>query len=49
MTWRINAESAVLPRQHYQRTGIPSRVTVMPTTWGKSVAVVLGLAEATKP
>ena len=32
LTWRINAESEVLPGQHHTRTGIPVRVTAIPTT-----------------
>src|SRR3954471_12229115 len=35
LTWRISGEPAVLPGQHHTRTGIPSRVTAIPTTtWG---------------
>jgi hypothetical protein len=37
LTWRIRPESAVFPGQDQTRTGIPSRVTAMPTmTWGSS-------------
>ena len=32
LTWRISAESSVLPGQHHTRTGIPSRVTAIPIT-----------------
>jgi hypothetical protein len=37
LTWRISAESAVLPGRQHTRTGMPVRVTAMPTTtWGRS-------------
>ena len=31
-TWRIRSVSVVLPGQDQTRTGMPSRVTAMPTT-----------------
>ena len=50
LTWRISGESVVLPGQHHTRTGIPSRVTAIPTTTcGQVVAGVLGLAVRAEP
>ena len=40
----------MLPGQHHTRTGIPSRVTAIPTTTcGQVVAGVLGLAVGAEP
>src|SRR5947207_14014792 len=48
--WRISSLSPVPPGQDQTRTGIPSRVTAIPTmTWGQVVAVILAVAVGAKP
>ena len=50
LTWRISPESAVFPGQDQTRTGIPSRVTAMPTmTCGRSSRESLDLPWARNP
>ena len=50
LTWRISGESEVLPGQHHTRTGIPSRVTAIPTmTWGRSSRESLDLPWRAEP
>jgi hypothetical protein len=49
-TWRINAELAVFPGLHHTRTGIPSRVTAIPTTTcGRSSRESLDFVVGAKP
>ena len=49
-TWRIRSVSVVLPGQDHTRTGMPSRVTAMPTTtWGRSSRESLDLPRARNP
>ena len=50
LTCRISPVSAVLPGQHHTRTGMPSRVTAIPTmTWGRSSRESLDFPLARNP
>ena len=49
-TWRIRSVSPVLPGQDHTRTGMPSRVTAIPTTtWGRSSRESLDLPWVRNP
>jgi hypothetical protein len=50
LTWRINAESEVLPGCHHTRTGMPSRVTAIGDhDLRQVISGVLGLAVGAEP